>query len=236
MANSGRHGVPNAACGDDLHRVPAGFFVAEHGPRLAQRLPLPKLRRPFGEVAGERVERHGQRAALAGRAQPGIDFVQPAVRTELIADADQPLAELAEEVAVDRAVAAARVAAPIRRQAAAARCAARFEQEDQVEIAVIVRLAAAEFAEREHDRLADVALAAGEVAPNSRRTMSFASSSSLGRPIVGTPNLSTSFTILALGDLLEAGLGDVGQRGMRRANVVFAQRRRARQRADAGRS
>ena len=79
-----------------------------HGPRFAQRLPLPKLRRAFGEVAREGVERHGQRAALAGRAQPGVDFVQPAVRAELVAHADQPLAELAEEVAVDRAVAARR--------------------------------------------------------------------------------------------------------------------------------
>ena len=93
--------------GDDLHRVPAGRVVADHRPRLAQRLPLPKLGRPFGEVAGEGVERHGQRAALAGRPQPGVDFVQPAVRAELVAHADQPLAELAEEVAVDRAVVAA---------------------------------------------------------------------------------------------------------------------------------
>ena len=52
--------------------------------------------------------------------------------------------------------------------------------------------------------------------------MSFDRSSSLGRPIVGTPNFSTSFTILALGNLLEAGLGDVGQRGVRRADVVLA--------------
>ena len=43
--------------------------------------------------------------------------------------------------------------------------AARFEQEDEIEIAVIVRLAAAELAEREHDRFAAVALAVGEALP-----------------------------------------------------------------------
>ena len=72
--------------------------------------------------------------------------------------------------------------------------AARFEQEDQVEIAVIVRLAAAELAEGEDDRLADVAFAVGEVLPVSADDVVREFFVPLGLPIVGTPNLSTSFT------------------------------------------
>ena len=126
------------------------------GARFAERLPFPELGRAFGEVAGEGIERNGERAALAGRAQAGVDFVQPAERAELVAHADQPLAELAEEVAVARADASPLgVGCSATIAAAAARgVAARFVQEDQVEIAVVVRLAAAELAEGEHDRLA----------------------------------------------------------------------------------
>src|SRR5206468_80322 len=55
----------------------------------------------------------------------------------------------------------------VRRHAAAAALgvAARFEQEDQVEVAVIVRLAAAELAKGQDDGLADVAVARGELLP-----------------------------------------------------------------------
>ena len=200
----------------------AGFFAAEDGAGFAERLPFPKLGRAFGEVAVEGVERDGQRAALAGGAEAGVDFVQPAERAELVADADQPLAELAEEVAVDGAIFAAQERR-VRRHAAAAAfgVAARFEQEDQVEIAVIVRLAAAELAEREDDRLADVAVARGEVFPVAAddvvREFFF------GRPAdQRDAELVDELLILAVGDLLEAGLGDIGQGGVRGADVVFA--------------
>ena len=81
------------------------------------------------------------------------------MRAELTGHADDPLAELAEEMAVDRA--AARAA----RDCGRVVCAVRFVQEDEVEIAVIVRLAAAELAEGQHDQLAAVAFAAGEALP-----------------------------------------------------------------------
>ena len=156
-ANSGCQGGPNAASATACIACSAGRRRAEHDAGLAERLPFPELAAPFGEVAGEGGERHGQRAALAGRPQPGVDFVQPAVRAEVARHADHALAELAEEVAVGGA--AVRAALP------AERVAAGLVQEDQIEIAVIVRLAAAELAEREHDQLAGVALAVGEALP-----------------------------------------------------------------------
>ena len=66
--------------------------------------------RAFFEIAAKLGQRRGQRAALAGRPQPRIDFVQPAVRAELAADLDDPLAQLAEEMLVGGRVAAARAA------------------------------------------------------------------------------------------------------------------------------
>ena len=66
-------------------------------------------------------------------------------------------------------------------------------KKDQVEIAVIIRLAAAELAEREHDRLAGVAFAVGEALPLLLRAGSFGGSDRWAEPIVGSPNFSTSF-------------------------------------------
>ena len=98
-----------------------------------------------------------------------------------------------------------------RAAASRSRGALGLVQKHQVEIAVIVRLAAAELAQREHDqlaRLADIVRAAAARGPTRVRRPQFASR----RPIVGSPHFSVSRARLARGDLLEARLGDVGQR------------------------
>ena len=178
LANFGRQTAaatrgPNAASATDLHRVLGRPRRCRDDARFAERLPLPNLAAAFGEVAAEGVDRHGQAGRSCRWAQPGVDFVQPAVRAEVAGHADHALAKLAEEMAVGRAAASSPRCRP-------RRVAPGLVQEDQVEIAVVVWLAAAELAEGEHDRLADVAFAIGKSLPVLQRTDSFGGSSFAG--------------------------------------------------------
>src|SRR5207249_3513415 len=122
---------------------------------------LPKLRRPFRKIALQRVERNSKCAALSCWPQPGINFVQPAEWTKLVANSNQPLTKLAEEMAVDRAILPSPAWGGVGGGATAAslRMAAGFKQKDQIKIAVIVWLAPAKFAQRQDDRLTYVAFA-----------------------------------------------------------------------------
>ena len=141
----------------DLHGVLAGLRRAEHRPRLAQRLSLPQLRQPLRKVTRQRIERHRQCPAPPGRPQPCIHLIQPPIRPKMACHANQPLAELAEEMAVDRAAAAVAMSA--------GRLAAGLVEENEVEVAVIIGLATAKFAKRQDNRLARVALPVGVAIP-----------------------------------------------------------------------
>ena len=110
---------------------------------------------------------------------------------------------------------------------------------------MVVRLAAAELAERQHDGLADVAFAIGEALPKLFRLIGRARATAGGtsgcaRTAGGGEVAAGRFHfagnedrrlaefldelgVLASGDLLEASLGDVGQRCVRGADVVFAE-------------
>src|SRR5687767_10539912 len=79
--------------------------------------------------------------------------------------ANQPLTELAEEMAIGRAVAAP-AAAPI---GSARRMTSGFVKEDQVEIAVVVWFATTKLAQRQHDRLAPTILPLCEALPEAAR-------------------------------------------------------------------
>ncbi len=94
-------GVADDHAADDVHGALAGPRASRRSGRaLHERLAFPQLARALGEVALEFVQRHGQRAALAGGPQPRIEFVQPAVRAHVGGDLDDPLAQLAEEMLV----------------------------------------------------------------------------------------------------------------------------------------
>ena len=120
-------------------------------PRLAQRLPLPKLPVALGEVAGELVERRGQRAALAGGPQPGVDLVQPAVAGSswlAVLMIRWPSSLKKCWLVVRARAAAAGVGHGL---------AVGLVEEDDVQVAVVVHLAAAELAQRQDDHLAGLA-------------------------------------------------------------------------------
>ena len=95
---------------------------------------------PFGEVAGELGQRRGQRAALAGGAQPGVHLVEPAVGAQAAGGLDDPLPQLAEEVLVGGALAAALAEVE-------GRLAVGLVEEDDVQVAVVVHFPAAELAQ-----------------------------------------------------------------------------------------
>src|SRR3954469_19197414 len=89
-----------------------------------------------------------------------------------------------------------------------------------MEVAVIVWLATSELAEREHDRLALVAFAGRKMLPkavNDRIEELIVRRSADRRHA----ELRDESVVLALGDLFETGLGDIGKRRVRGSNVVL---------------
>ena len=82
--------------------------VPNTGRASGQRLPLPEMPLAFGEVAGElgKTRRPGRPAPR--RTQTRIDFVQPAIRAELVGHLDDPLPQLAEKMLIVRGLGLAR--------------------------------------------------------------------------------------------------------------------------------
>ena len=170
---------------------------SEDHARLAQRLALPQLALPRGEVAGELVQRDSQRTAPPRRPQTRIQFIQPSVRSQVIDHLDDPLSQLTEEVLVGGrlviAVSAGMASRPV-----------RLVQEHHVQVAVIIRLASAQFAHRQDDQLAR--LAVFRTALNHRR------------PVACCQALE-----FADRDLLQADFTDVRQHALRFPDVGFSQ-------------
>ena len=115
----------------------AGRAVARDHARLDQRRPLPVLAVPLVVLLGV-LDRQRQRMAGRMRAQPEIGAEDVAVRGAVLEQVDQ------------RAGQAHR--AGHRRLAAAVAEALGVEQDDEVDVARIVELAAAELAHAEHDQ------------------------------------------------------------------------------------
>src|SRR6185437_11534750 len=157
-------------------------------PRLRERLALPKLAVSLGEIAGELLKRRRQRAATARRPQPQINLIQLAVRPEVAHGLDDSLPQLAEKMLVVR-----------RRSAAGAferGGTVGFVDEHQIEVALVIQLAAAELAERQDDKPARLAGAR----PFADRRLA---------------ELDHELFVLAGGDAFEADLRNVGQRAGR---------------------
>ena len=196
VANSGCHGGPNAASATTCIACSAAAAAPSTTRALQSACRSQSWPRPSAEVAGEGVERHGQRAARAGRPQPGVDFVQPAVR-----------AEVAGIMRIIRWPNSLKkwllVVPPVRARVPAERVCRRLRTgrsgRDRCDSSARGRRACPE---RKHDRLASVALAVGEALPLLRGRSVVAVPDSLGPRIVGSPNFSTSFDVLARGDLL----------------------------------
>ena len=156
------HAVPHPANLGDLGGGPFAFVgcgmhdplgpggrrrTADHDPRLHECLPLPDGGRTIlGEVAGEVVERHRRRSAAAAGAKPGIHFIEPAVGAEGVEHLHRPLRKLREEVGIGRALDAPSRATTVEGDAVV------IVEKDEVHVAGVVHLAAAELAHRQHHR------------------------------------------------------------------------------------
>jgi hypothetical protein len=121
---------------------------------------------------------------------------------------DDPLTELAEEVAV----AGRRAAAAVDGRSL------RLVQKDEVEIAVIVRFATAELPQGQDDELTRLS----HLRRLRRPARKFARRVVAQRADRWLAELFDELGRFGGGNLFEAGLGDVGERGMRILNVVFA--------------
>ena len=143
-------GGPFAFVGGGMHDSlgPGGRRrTADHDPRLHECLTLPDGGRTIlGEVAGEVVERHRRRSAAAAGAQPRIHFIEPAVGAEGIEHLHRPLRKLREKVGVGRALDAPSRATTVKGDAVV------IVKKDEVYVAGVVHLAAAELAHRQHHR------------------------------------------------------------------------------------
>ena len=101
VANSGRHGGPNAASATDLHRV-----LGRRRRCRARRAPCtapaaPKVGRGLRRSSGRtrRTTRPASRSCRSGASRASTSYSRP-YGPSWLHDADQPLAELAEEMAV----------------------------------------------------------------------------------------------------------------------------------------
>src|SRR5690606_38277812 len=75
---------------NNIHRVLGSARCAMDHAGFAQGLAFPKLG-AGAEVLEQPIDREGERTALAGRPEPRVDFVEPAVGTDSPCPLDDPL-------------------------------------------------------------------------------------------------------------------------------------------------